>query len=470
MTVKTFCGIDYDAKSNDISSHDYILKLNEVLKFIRPKPSPYPLIRIGNGDDGSYLVPDAIGGIAACFSPGVDNFKNFEDHLSKTYEIRTHMCDFSSDLNKFKTPLIEGMQTFDKLWLEPEAGEHAISLRDLIQKYDRSKNDLMLQMDIEGAEYRNIIALDDDSLQRFRIIVIELHDLDKIADKSIFINILQPFFEKISRYFTCVHAHPNNCCPDFLLPELGVRVPVFLELTLIRNDYCREGAAKLQPIIPHPLDIGRNVRRQPPLFLDENWLEQPRPLEARHKMLSDKIEYVSDRMENEVLGRLDGIERALKFIALSSRKRNFSAPAGLEEIAVGKSYRLSSAYDEGSIEGTVPEGGQRFFFHTDYGVAQSITIDLQCDRSISLIEIENRRDMCFDRAKLLFLMLMPENNDAFDKNFIPIDTSDEFLTGLQKAVEISIPVTSARYVTIISPLLTYFHLSAIRVFAERAAH
>lgn len=40
---------------------------------MRPKPSPVPLVRIGGDWDGAYLVPDDLAGVAACFSPGVNN-------------------------------------------------------------------------------------------------------------------------------------------------------------------------------------------------------------------------------------------------------------------------------------------------------------------------------------------------------------------------------------------------------------
>ena len=70
----------------------------EVLGILKPKPCPYPLIRIGGKSDGAYLVPDDLEGIDSCFSPGVCNSKRFEDHLAKEYAIKSYMCDFSSDL------------------------------------------------------------------------------------------------------------------------------------------------------------------------------------------------------------------------------------------------------------------------------------------------------------------------------------------------------------------------------------
>ena len=45
------------------------------------------------------------------------------------------MCDFSSDLNKFKTNLIENMQFFDKKWLDIYDNENSFSLEQWVSKY-----------------------------------------------------------------------------------------------------------------------------------------------------------------------------------------------------------------------------------------------------------------------------------------------------------------------------------------------
>ena len=61
---------------------------------------------------------------------------------------------------------------------------------------------LLLQMDIEGAEYRNILATYDETLARFRVIVLEVHGLGKFLDAPTLRGVIAPFFEKLSRSFT----------------------------------------------------------------------------------------------------------------------------------------------------------------------------------------------------------------------------------------------------------------------------
>ena len=139
----------------------------ELFELLKPKPSSHPLMRIGENCDGSYLVPEDLDGITACFSPGVNNFKHFEDTLVDTYGIDCHMCDFSSDVQAFRTPLKEGKQTFQKKWLDIKTEGDNISFDDWIGE-DAPSGDLLLQMDIEGAEYRNLLSVSEAALARFR--------------------------------------------------------------------------------------------------------------------------------------------------------------------------------------------------------------------------------------------------------------------------------------------------------------
>lgn len=290
--------------------------LSRVLQYFIPQPCPYPLIRIGGSSDGAYLIPKDFNGIIACFSPGVCNAKDFEDELAEKHGIRSHLCDFSSDQHLLKTPLIEGMQTFEKKWLDLKNSATSLTLHDWVRNAESGElGDLILQMDIEGAEYRNLIYTPEECLNRFRIIVVEIHDLGRFEDKlgivyaikqafkelvskswlpirrgigslpkNIVIEnvvsrlggVLEPyliekFARKISKTHVCVHAHPNNCCGEFIDKETGMNVPRVLELTFLRRDRLKAiNHEFISPKVPHPLDIV-NVPENSPLELNSRW-------------------------------------------------------------------------------------------------------------------------------------------------------------------------------------------------------
>jgi hypothetical protein len=339
-TLKSFYGVDIGEPSRSTAAAT--AEVVEVFELLKPKASKTPLIRIGGDNDGSYLVPDNLDGIAACFSPGVSRIKYFEDFLADRYGIQSHMCDFSCDVDELKTSLKPGMQTFVKKWLDVRPGENSISLEDWLQDHD-SQGDLLLQMDIEGAEYRNILATSERTLARFRVIVLEVHGLGKVLETPILREVIAPFFQKLARSFTTVHAHPNNCCGEFTVPDTDIRIPNVLELTFIRNDHFVPGPGTAA--LPHPLDVSRNVPRKAPLFLSEAWCDYHRPLESRVKILEDNLRYREDVGASSVDGELSGALaltmeslQTLSTLVVPALKRD----GDLVEVARGRPYELSS--------------------------------------------------------------------------------------------------------------------------------
>ena len=320
------CKLDTDLSAPSINDHDaYRQRLADALSILKPKPCPYKMIRLGGKLDGAYLLPDDLANIEACFSPGVDNFKNFEDQLTLDHRIACHMCDKSSDVSKFKTPLIEPGQTFEQSWLDVVDDEDSISLATWVNKHTNStSSDLILQMDIEGAEYRNILSTTEALLQRFRIIVIELHDLTKLEDIEVFNQVLYPSLKRVDQFFLCVHAHPNNCCGEAVISEHKLNIPRVHELTFLRKDRL-SGFDKdqLHPVmLPHPLDIKRNVPNTPPLFLREGWLSSERPSESKIKILEDKLDYQEhlNRMQKDESRLRKDISRLTKMVEVRDRK------------------------------------------------------------------------------------------------------------------------------------------------------
>lgn len=251
-------------------------RIKDIL-IMKPKPSPYPLIRIGGDQDGAYLIPDDLQGISACFSPGVNNTKRFEDDLTTNHGIPCHLCDFTSDIEAFETPLIEGMQTFKKKWLDVDHGEDTITLDSWVEeKCSAEEDDLLLQMDIEGAEFRNLLGCKQTTLERFRIIAIELHNLDAANDPEEFELELGPLLRRLDKTHICVHAHPNNCCGEFAVEGSDLVVPRVIELTFLRRDRIsqQQSCISFHALLPHPLDLQYNMPELPPLTLDGDWVDQ----------------------------------------------------------------------------------------------------------------------------------------------------------------------------------------------------
>ncbi len=248
--------------------------IKRAIEILAPVSCGIPLIRIGASGDGGYLIPNDVEGIQACFSPGTNNSKYFEDDLALKYGIKSYMCDFSSDIEKFRTPIIHNMQFFEKKFLDIEANDKNIDINQWINTNSTANSDLILQMDIEGAEYRNLLHATEDNLSSFRIIVLELHALHLLSKVQFLKGVFFPTLNKILKSFKCVHAHPNNCCGIQRFNE-DLTVPKVLELTFLRNDRFKSTAVTVQ--LPHPLDA-INVKSKPPLHISDALLKNADPL------------------------------------------------------------------------------------------------------------------------------------------------------------------------------------------------
>lgn len=78
------------------------------------------------------------------------------------------------------------------------------------QSLPGSKEDLLLQIDIEGIDYETFFSISPKLMQRFRIIVVEFHHLNSLWSLPYY-RMISRVFDKILQHHACVHLHPNNC-------------------------------------------------------------------------------------------------------------------------------------------------------------------------------------------------------------------------------------------------------------------
>jgi hypothetical protein len=207
----------------------------ELLNSLRPKNNGHTLVRIGGLGDGGYLIPNDLVGIEECFSPGSNLLWEFERAIANDYQIKSYICDSISE----KPSDLTAMQDFTEAWVGPFSdGGKLLSMQDWVEQKSESKNDLLLQMDIEGAEFQTLLSIPTNLLKRFRIIVLEVHFLEAVKNRWAFEHLYQPFFEKILCDHDLVHLHPNNCCGTWTLGS--IEYPRIVELTLHRKDRALE--------------------------------------------------------------------------------------------------------------------------------------------------------------------------------------------------------------------------------------
>jgi hypothetical protein len=233
-----------------------------VLRSLRPVSGGADLIRLGPAGDGGYLVPDDLAGIEYAFSPGVSTESGFEAELAAR-GMRVFLADFSVD----GPAQANARFTFLRKYVGCMSDETYITLSEWkdasVPAYG---GDLLLQMDVEGAEYETLLTAPAELLSQFRIMVIEFHYVHELLNQRFF-DLASRVFRKLLRTHTVAHIHPNNCCGSVRSGEL--ELPRIAEITFHRNDRLRQRLPCRT--FPHPLD--RDNTRKATLVLPRCWYE-----------------------------------------------------------------------------------------------------------------------------------------------------------------------------------------------------
>jgi hypothetical protein len=236
--------------------------LRSLLRRLYPLYSEYGLIRLGPKGDGGYLVPNDLGGIQACFSPGVSDTSGFEKDCADR-GMKVFLADKSIDRPSIEHELFH----FSKMFIGAMSSDDFMTLDNWVNvSLSEQDSDLLLQMDIEGYEYEAFLSASTTLMRRFRIAIVEFHQLDQLWNKPFF-NLASRAFDKLLQNHCCVHIHPNNCCGS--LKKGGIEIPRIMEFTFLRRD--RIAPTHHQKDFPNPLDCDNT--RNATLLLPSCWYQ-----------------------------------------------------------------------------------------------------------------------------------------------------------------------------------------------------
>lgn len=235
------------------SSKEQVLRL---IDYLKPVQISKPLERFGPRGDGGYLVPNDFDGVTACFSPGVSDVAGFELDLANK-GIPCFLIDASVNC----APVQHEKIFFEPLFLGPTSdGFKFVSLEDWVHEKAPGTSDLVLQIDIEGAEYEALLATPEPLLKRFRLIVMELHDLDFLMTDRYSAIGFEIFLKHIRTVFDVIHIHPNN--NRRVIKHHGIQIPPVIEITLLRKDRVIEIGSDGKSSLPNKLDEDNSPRRK----------------------------------------------------------------------------------------------------------------------------------------------------------------------------------------------------------------
>lgn len=163
----------------------------------------YKYVRVGADNDGGYvLLNDLPGGVAYSF--GISGDVSWDDDMAgRGYELYMydHTIEALPHINKafhfFKEGIADSRET-----------EELKKLETFIKRNNHTlERDMILKIDVEGAEWGVFEDISETILKQFSQIVVEFHGLCNLEKLSRYNDVL----EKINKYHQPVHYHINNC-------------------------------------------------------------------------------------------------------------------------------------------------------------------------------------------------------------------------------------------------------------------
>ncbi len=200
-------------------------------------------VRYGNNSDGGYVFGDLYGGYDCYISAGVSDDESFSRDFIKKYKMNEYNSfAFDGTVKTYPYHHTKNISFINKN-INTFQDDNNTDLSFLMNKY----NNIFLKMDIEGGEYPWILSLNNDQMNKFKQIVIEIHGITLKNGSWCNYNYIDKMkcFEKLSNTHYIIHAHGNNN------GSVVNNIPDVIELTYVNKNYFTD----VPPLNTIPLPI-----------------------------------------------------------------------------------------------------------------------------------------------------------------------------------------------------------------------
>jgi hypothetical protein len=206
-------------------------RCRRVAAVIRPNETSQSLVRVGGDADGAYVMVDDFN-VAVAISLGVGHDVSWDEDVAAR-GVAVHM--FDPTVTGPPSPVPGGQFHAVGIGTETQAASSGLKLKLLDEicamTGAEAGTDLILKIDVEGAEWESLDAA--TGFSRYRQIVLELHDLDLLADPHRGGRIVR-VLERLNETHASVHVHANNDAP--LAHFDAYWFPTVLEVSFVRRD------------------------------------------------------------------------------------------------------------------------------------------------------------------------------------------------------------------------------------------
>jgi len=201
------------------------------------------LIRAGPNHDDGYVIPgwprstDSLGSTGTMLSIGVRGDDPVSHYLSDKFDISAHLYDCYGDPSPCPAALTRCNVTFHNVCAggqdRTEGGNYFQTIQGMVQDHAPGlSNNLILKIDCEGCEWDALDVLPVGTLNRFKLLITEMHWLEKEADHEKYLRVMT----KLTQDFAIVHTHGCNCYGQVHLTGTDFKIPKIVETTFVRKN------------------------------------------------------------------------------------------------------------------------------------------------------------------------------------------------------------------------------------------
>lgn len=209
----------------EIKGHSFEKDYMELSELLRVYECTSPFIRVGNNNDGGYVMADCFFNYGEAYSFGISDDCSWDLTMAeKGYDV--FMYDHTIEGIIYDDDRLH----FNKIGIAEEFdhSDEVDTLENIIYRNGHvNKNGMVLKMDVEGAEYGFMKMVSDSTLNQFDQIVLELHNLHSRPRDAI------DLLHRIDKLFGLIHIHVNNYASVIMIDSRII--PDVLELSFLNK-------------------------------------------------------------------------------------------------------------------------------------------------------------------------------------------------------------------------------------------
>jgi hypothetical protein len=218
-----------------------VKRLLGLVKTLQPKCEiSTPLKRFGSQNDGGYLLIDNLEQVSGVLSFGIGDNNSFD----------LEVAQFVPFVEMYDHTIVEAPRQFsngkfNRIGISAFPSNGFTTIEEILSKIPLEAN-LILKIDIEGAEWEVFDNISMENLLRFSQIVGEFHDLFKYFKDESFSEVVDRVMRKLESTHVIFNSHPNTWARHEVIS--GVNFPDVLEINFVRDDFTQRKDFKVNKV------------------------------------------------------------------------------------------------------------------------------------------------------------------------------------------------------------------------------